>query len=290
MQVIRSEVLGFCSGVRRAVAAAVRALSDAEASCTGKKVYSLGPLIHNSVALARLEERGLKILSENEISSLDESCVVLIRAHGVSPALLNRIKKSGASVQDATCPRVALSQKRAAIAAEAGKTVILCGDAGHAEVKAIEGSAGEKFILVQNAPDAERLFEGGISGSALLLSQTTFSPDEFAKIADIAQRACIKGHGTLEIFDSICPATQNQQKALASLAESVDAILVVGGKKSANSRRLFERARKMKEAYFVETAADLPDDFGGNKIIGITAGSSTPDFVIDDVESAVKKL
>ncbi len=266
-----------------------------------KKIYSLGPLIHNQIALEKLKEKGLEILSESQIDSLDNDCVVIVRAHGVSPCVLERIKAHGARIVDATCPRVALSQRRAAEFAAKGMFVILAGDAGHAEVKAVEGSAlcsaetvckpetcAGPFLLVQNADEARALdVLPQMQENAVLLSQTTFSPKEFEKISEILSKK-ISG---LKVFETICPATGERQKALADLAQKVDAIVVVGGKKSANSLRLFELAKSLCAAsYFVEGADDLPKDFGAASTVGLTAGASSPDFVIDAVESRLRAM
>ncbi|MBO4547490.1 MAG: hypothetical protein J5700_07945, partial [Treponema sp.] len=141
MKTIRSEVLGFCSGVSRAIKSALDALGAEGGAQKPKKIYSLGPLIHNQIALDQLAQKGLKILSEDQIDQLDQDSLVIVRAHGVSPLVLDKIKAKGAQIVDATCPRVALSQRRAAEFSKKGTFVILTGDKGHAEVKAVEGSA-----------------------------------------------------------------------------------------------------------------------------------------------------
>lgn len=289
----RSAVMGFCSGVRLAVKAVEDALE--RNSFGEKKIFSLGPLIHNETVLKKFEERGLKILDENQIDSLDENCVVLLRAHGVAPNVLKKIKTTGAVIIDSTCPRVATSLRRAEEFSKKDGCVILAGDAGHGEVRALQGSAeqgGGKFVLVQNAEEAKKFansFESFPCENFVLLSQTTFSPDEFKKIAE-ALREKIPN---LQVLDTICPATQSRQKALRDLAKKSDAIIVVGGKKSANSRRLFELSRALCEkSFFVENAQEAArlleeGDFCGVANVGITAGASTPDFLIEEVERAI---
>lgn len=299
MKVIRSDVLGFCSGVSRAIKSALDALGLEDAAQKPKKIYSLGPLIHNKAALDDLQKKDLKILQENQIDSLDKDSLVIVRAHGVSPFVLEQIKAAGAQIIDATCPRVALSQRRAAEFSAKGMFVILTGDKGHAEVKAVEGSAlfaaqgckpksGGRFILVQSADEAARFDASAeMENNAVLLSQTTFSPEEYKKIASILSDK-IKG---LKVFDTICPATGERQKALAELSKKVDALVVVGGKKSANSERLYELAKSLcANSYFVESAKELPKDFGGAKVVGITAGASSPDFVVDAVERKLQEI
>ncbi len=299
MKIVRSELLGFCSGVSRAIKSAFDALGLEDAAQKPKKIYSLGPLIHNKAALDDLQKKGLKILQENQIDSLDKDSLVIVRAHGVSPFVLEQIKAAGAQIIDATCPRVALSQRRAAEFSAKGMFVILTGDKGHAEVKAVEGSAlfaaqgckpksGGRFILVQSADEAARFDASAeMENNAVLLSQTTFSPEEYKKIASILSDK-IKG---LKVFDTICPATGERQKALAELSKKVDALVVVGGKKSANSERLYELAKSLcANSYFVESAEELPKDFGGAKVVGITAGASSPDFVVDAVERKLQEI
>lgn len=292
---VRSAVMGFCSGVRLAVKAAEDALE--RNSFGEKKIFSLGPLIHNETVLKNFEERGLKILDENQIDSLDENCVVLLRAHGIAPNVLKKIKATGAEVIDSTCPRVATSLRRAEEFSKKGCCVILAGDAGHGEVRALQGSAeqgGGKFVLVQNAAEAEKIansFENFSCENSVLLSQTTFSPDEFKKIAE-ALREKIPN---LQVLDTICPATQSRQKALRDLTKKSDAIIVVGGKKSANTRRLFELARALCEkSFFVENAQEAArllqkGSLCGAATVGITAGASTPDFLIEEVERAIRR-
>jgi 4-hydroxy-3-methylbut-2-enyl diphosphate reductase len=299
MKIVRSELLGFCSGVSRAIKSALDALGLEDAAQKPKKIYSLGPLIHNKAALDDLQKKGLKILQENQIDSLDKDSLVIVRAHGISPFVLEQIKAAGAQIIDATCPRVALSQRRAAEFSAKGMFVILTGDKGHAEVKAVEGSAlfaaqgckpksGGRFILVQSADEAARFDASAeMENNAVLLSQTTFSPEEYKKVASILTDK-IEG---LKVFDTICPATGERQKALAELSKKVDALVVVGGKKSANSERLYELAKSLcANSYFVESAEELPKDLGGAKVVGITAGASSPDFVVDAVERKLQEI
>ena len=308
MEIVRSELLGFCSGVSRAIKSALDALGVEGGGQKPKKIYSLGPLIHNQIALDQLSQKGLKILKEDQIDSLDKDCLVIVRAHGVSPLVLDAIKAKGAKIVDATCPRVALSQRRAAEFSQKGMFVVLTGDKGHAEVKAVEGSAlysaeidckaepeiackaktSGRFVLVQNVAEAQALAVlPEMKNNTVLLSQTTFSPEEYKKISEILS-AKIEG---LKVFDTICPATGERQKALAELSKKVDALVVVGGKKSANSERLYELAKSLcPAAYFVESADELPKDFGEAKVIGLTAGASSPDYVIDAVEARIQAM
>ncbi len=293
MKIIRAKILGFCAGVRRAVLAADKALSEN----TGAQVYTLGPLIHNPVALRKLSERNLKILSENELSDLKKGDTVIIRAHGVPPELEDEIRNRGANVINATCPLVTKSQKTAAEYAKSGHVIFFAGDKNHGEVVGIEGyarmaaqKAGKvlNFILVKDVEEIKCALkelsdkkEGVDSSKIVLLSQTTFS----IKMFDMLQEEVKKSFPEAKIISSICPATHERQDALTELCSKVDGVIVIGGKTSANTNRLFKTAEKLcKKAALIETPDEIPEDFFELSTVGITAGASTPDDTIDAVE------
>jgi 4-hydroxy-3-methylbut-2-en-1-yl diphosphate reductase len=281
MIVVRAEVLGYCMGVRRAVEAA----SDALAKNTGKKVYTLGPLIHNQTALTALSEKGLCILNEDDAGRAEKDCIVIIRAHGVPPSVTDTLKKHNCTVIDATCPRVKASQKIAAEYAEREYTVILAGDSNHGEVTGIAGYAGSRFILVQNRQDAAalRLPE---DTDAVLLSQTTFSPVEFEVIADILKNKW----PSIKVMATICPATKERQEALKKMCPLVDGVLVIGGRNSANTKRLLFTAQNLcGNADLIETAEEIPGKYFLMSRVGITAGASTPDEVVNKVEKVLQE-
>src|SRR5574344_2953839 len=307
MKVIRADILGFCTGVQKAVDAAEKALGEAaeKASCydvshlnsdgnTERRVFTLGPLIHNPVALKSLSDRGLKVLSPEQVKSLTKNDTVLIRAHGVPPEVQQSIEQTGCTVVNATCPRVTVSQQRAADLASRGYTVILAGDKNHGEVTGIAGYAekaldlsksGGRFILVQNRHEAEDLFLSAEGTRAVLLSQTTFSPEEFAAISEIIQKKV----PATEIFNTICPATRQRQDALAKLCTQVDGVIVIGGRNSANTNRLFATAQKLcSRAVLIEKPSEIPDDFFDLEKVGLTAGASTPESVIAAVEERLR--
>jgi len=278
MKIIRASVLGFCFGVRRAVELAEKALSENP----GKKVYSLGPLIHNENALRVLENKGLSIVQEDEIAELEEGSVVIIRAHGVAPSVTDALEKRGCQIIDATCPRVKASQKMVERYSSQNDYVVLTGDRNHGEVIGIAGYAGENFSQLQDFEEA-KTFEIAASEekNVILLSQTTYSPKEFEKIENLFKS---KFHN-LAVMNTICPATNERQQALIELCSEVDGVLVVGGKNSANTKRLYQTAAaNSKLAAHIQSAADIPQDFFTLKTIGITAGASTPDEIIEEVE------
>lgn len=279
MQVIRAEPLGWCMGVRRAVQKAREALEGAQ----GGRVFSLGPLIHNKTALDSLAASGLEVLREDEIDKIRAEDIVVVRAHGAAPALKAALEARGCAVVDATCPRVAANQKIAARCAKRGRAVIFAGDRNHAEAVCMAGFAGKNFTLVQNAREAEAL---KITGPAALLSQTTFSPREFAAIALVLRAKC----GGLEVTDTICPATKERLDSLEKSRGKAEGVLVIGGRDSANTKRLFLAAReRFPKAALIESEREIPADFFGMEGVCITSGASAPDETIDEIEKALSR-
>ena len=291
MNILRAKVLGYCMGVRRAMETAEECLSK----YNDKKVFTFGPLIHNKEALLPLEKKGLGIIEEKDIESIDEKNppVVIIRAHGISPFVLEKLQKKNCLIVDATCPLVVANQKKAASYAKEGYQVILAGDKNHGEVVGIAGFAeyektGSCF-LVENEADAIRLVanlsENQRNGKLIFLCQTTFSSKEFDKIATVLQNA----KPDTVILKTICNATNQRQEALLDLCKQVDGVIVVGGKNSANTQRLYLSAKtNCKNACHIENASEIPELFFKLEKIGITAGASTPDEVIEDVEKALE--
>src|SRR5574344_979340 len=276
MKVIRAEVIGYCEGVRRAVEAAEHAL-ETYRDCS---VYTLGPLIHNQTALDALGKKGLRVLAEKDIASAENGSVVIIRAHGVPPETVRLLEERGCTVINATCTRVTASQNIAAAYAQKGYSVILAGDSNHGEVTGIAGYAGPRFMLVQDRVEAESIHIDR-DEKAVLLSQTTFSPAEFDAISAVL----CKKNKTTTVMNTICPATRERQDALKKLCPLTDGVLVIGGRNSANTKRLLLTAQQLcVKAALIETAEEIPEVFFTFDTVGLTAGASTPDSVIDDVE------
>lgn len=301
-EIIRAEVLGYCMGVRRAVEVAEQSITDYK----DRKVFTFGPLIHNKTALESLENRGVGILKEHSIDDLnsDNPPVVIIRAHGVPPVIIKKLEDKNCTVIDATCPLVLANEKKAALWAERGYTIIIAGDKNHGEVAAVAGWAehgaeiladecikhglhknidtkAQVCVLVGSVEDAACICE---IEKAVLISQTTISKKEYKAIAEELS----KHVKDLTVLETICPATKERQDALTRLCEQCDGILVVGGKNSANTQRLYMAAKeKCKVAAHIETADEIPQEFFALAKVGITAGSSTPDDVIDSVETAL---
>lgn len=278
MKVIRADVIGWCFGVRRAISLTLSALQKT------KPVYSLGALIHNQTALDALSGRGLVVLPDDGADDAPTGSTVVIRAHGVPPDIIDALLDRNCTIVDATCPRVRASQKLAAKYAKHGRTVIFAGDRNHAEAVSVGSYVkreGAPFILVQSAEEARSIDYGT---RAVLLAQTTFNEEEFRDIADILK----KKFSSLVVKSTICPATKARQEALEELCSEVDGVLVVGGRTSANTKRLLDTAQRLcAKATLVENSDDIPTEYFSLGTVGITAGASTPDDVIDEVEGAL---
>lgn len=288
-EVIRASVLGFCMGVRRAVDMAEKSLAENP----GARIYSYGPLIHNRSALESLEKRGLHCInSDEELESVKASAgmaekppVIIIRAHGIPPEKRLSIAESGCSLVDATCPRVLANQKKAASYAREGYTVILAGDRNHGELAALEGCVrfeGAECILAADRNDAEKIEL--VAEKAVLIGQTTISRSEYEAIASVLSRKL----PSLKVIDTMCPATTERQQALAELCGQVDGVIIVGGRNSANTIRLFMAAKEnCPNAVHIENASEIPEAFFSLGKVGIAAGASTPDGIIEAVEKAL---
>jgi 4-hydroxy-3-methylbut-2-enyl diphosphate reductase len=287
-KVIPSPVLGFCGGVRRAMDMAYKALED----YPGQPIYTHGPLIHNPAALSALERRGIRVL-DAPINGRPRDLTgasVIIRAHGVGPKEVAELETAGARVLDATCPRVRSAQRTAAEYAARGFGVIIAGDPGHAEVTGLVGWATQQgteaasaghVVVVRNRGEAARAPLPGPSW--VLLGQSTINPAEYAAIAETL-RARLP---SLVVKDTLCPEVGKREEAVRALGAALNGrggILVVGGRNSANTARLYEIARSVAaDAVLVETAEEVPPRFFAMETVGISAGASTPDEMIEAV-------
>lgn len=280
MEIIRAEVLGFCMGVRRAVELA---LSEGEQSSAS--VYTYGPLIHNKTVLTALKNLGVEVLEKCE--PCHEGSVIIIRAHGISPAEENNLHKMGMRIVDATCPKVKKNQLKIEELSRAGYYLFLAGDADHAEIEGILGYAeASPFVVVTtNAADAEKaaatLYETNPDAKTALLGQTTISEKEYSLIGEAVRNY----FPDVEIINSICDATKERQNALRRLLEQVEAVIIAGSKDSANTGRLLAIAQESgKPCVLVENCSQIPAYFQHYKTVGLSAGASTPDSLIVDIE------
>ena len=279
MNVVRAKHAGFCFGVRRAIEAAERVARDGG----GAPVRTDGPLIHNAREVARLAALGVTACSDP--ASLPRGATLLVRAHGIPPARRAWLDSLGLRVIDETCPNVTRIQRAGAAAAAEGRAVLILGDAGHAEVVGLLGCAGPRATVVDGPAAVAALPDPG--APVALVSQSTQSDALFRGTAEAVRR---RWPDAL-VENTICAATRDRQGDLDDLAARCDAIVVVGSPESANTQRLFRLASARRPAFVVDSAEQLrPADFAGLRTVGLTAGASTPDDLVAEVEAALASI
>lgn len=273
MEVVLAEYLGFCYGVKRAIKIA-KLHADGE-TCT------LGPIIHNPQMVERLKAEGV-----GTIESLDEMSAgtVIIRSHGVGPQIYREIQAKGLKIVDATCPHVKKAQLSAKELAESGYSVVIIGEKNHPEVKSILEWTGGVATILETEAEAENFAQCKKLG---VVSQTTVAETHFQKIA----ARLLSKSKDIRILRTICTATEQRQSAAMDLAAKVDVMLVVGGRNSANTTKLAKLCAEKCRTYHIETATEIsPEWFVQSKKVGITAGASTPDWIIREVQVKCQKM
>ncbi len=279
MEVRLADSLGFCFGVQRAVDTVYEKLSE------GKKLYTLGPIIHNEDVVKDLEEKGVEIIeTEDDIRNLTEGTII-IRAHGIPQKTEELIKDRGLEMIDATCPFVKRIHKTVQKESEDGAEIIIVGNAGHPEVLGIVGWCKGKATVIETEEEAEK-FMSDTGKRICIVSQTTFQSKKFQHIVEIIQK---KGYNVI-VVNTICNATHERQKAAEELASEADAMIVIGGRNSSNTKKLFEICRnKCVNTYFIQTLDDLHLELPKSvRLVGITAGASTPNKIIEEVQNYVR--
>ena len=275
MEVILAESLGFCYGVKRAIKLARENAASDGTACT------LGPIIHNPQMVSRLEAEGV-----GTVNSLDEMTkgTIIIRSHGVGPQIYDEAEQTGLSLVDATCPHVKKAQIAANELAQDGCRVVIVGEKCHPEVRSIFEWSGHSAIVVETEAEAEAVTPCGKLG---IVAQTTFSGERFKQIV----LRLMDKSSDVRIVRTICTATDQRQAAAMELAAQVGVMLVIGGKNSANTTRLAQLCAEKCKTYHIETAAELQDEwFDKIEKIGITAGASTPDWIIKEVYKKCQKI
>jgi len=272
-----AEGSGVCFGVRRALRLAETALAR------GRVVYCLGPLIHNPQEMERLAGKGFHV-----IESLDEASgggTLLIRSHGLQPSVVDAARERGLAIIDATCPLVRRVQTLAVELQKAGYQVIVAGDAPHPEVRAIQGHVPAAAVV----NDAEAVRRLDLAGRVALVAQTTFSPQAFRDVAAALRERDLE---EVRVEDTICAATVERQQGAADLAGHVDVMIVIGGRNSANTNRLAELcAASGVPTYHVEVGDEVtPAMLRDRPRVGVAAGASTPQWIIDAVCERIKAL
>ena len=278
MEVITAKTAGFCFGVERAVKTVYEELDK------GKKVYTFGPIVHNQNVIDDLSARGVSVIDADTFAkAIDET--IVIRAHGVSEKIVQSLENKGLNIVDATCPFVKRIHKLAREASEEGRTLVVIGDPDHPEVKGILGWAGDDAKVVKNIEDVHGL---GLKFDTKLtvVSQTTFNAGKFKEI--IAQ--ITKLYYDVTWFNTVCNATKERQEEAMKIASVVDVMIVIGDEVSSNTRKLVEICNeRCNRTIFIRTVKDLErHNLHGAQIVGITAGASTPNYIIEEVQNHVR--
>ena len=278
MEVRLAKSAGFCFGVKRAVE---QVYNQAE---NGKAIYTYGPIIHNEEVVKDLEQKGVSVIDDDSLSSVKEGTVI-IRSHGVEKAVCDRIQEMGLECVDATCPFVKRIHRVVEKESAAGKQIIIIGSANHPEVIGIMGWSSTPAIVIETEEEAEK-FTLEEEKDICVVSQTTFNYIKFNKIVE---KLLKKGYN-VGVVNTICNATEERQTEAREIAREADVMIVIGGKHSSNTRKLYEIcAKECEHTYFIQTLADLklelPESVG---LVGITAGASTPNNIIEEVQNYVR--
>ncbi len=274
MNIKIAENAGFCYGVMRAIKMADDAIKH------HRKIYSLGPIIHNPQVVEEYEKKGLRVLETLK----DINAPILIRSHGVPPEIYQQMREKSIKFIDATCPFVKEAQDYAKELYSEHYTVVIFGDENHPEVKAHLGYADYKAYIINSVEEAKNIIADKIG----IISQTTQSIERFAAVvAELSKNA-----KELKVYNTICDATEKRQKSAMQLAKKSDLMVVIGGRNSANTRKLYEICKQFcPMVYHIETESEISKDwFRGIKNVGITAGASTPSYMIDRVYRVIENI
>lgn len=273
MEVIKTEHSGFCFGVKRAIDMVLRELERTKA-----RIYTIGPIIHNPQMVKMLEEKG--VIPIDNVFDVEEG-VVVFRTHGIKKEEEDYIREKNLKTLDATCPFVKRVRKHAVHLESNGYSVVIVGDRNHPEVKSVLSYLDNGGMVLQKSTHVQAKKIG-------VVSQTTLDGDTFTGVV----KGLIEGAEEIRVYNTICESTQVRQKEAAILSSIVDVMLIVGGKNSSNTTKLYNLVKKIQpRTYHIETEADLTVEwFSGAQKVGITGGASTPDLIIDLVERRVKNF
>jgi 4-hydroxy-3-methylbut-2-enyl diphosphate reductase len=267
----------FCFGVQRAVKMAVSALEE-----NSTPVFTLGPIIHNPQEVKRLQAKGITM-----VDSLEEieSGTVIIRSHGAPKGIIDAAEAKGLKIIDATCPLVNRLKERVRDLAQWGYTVVIVGEADHPEVMAVRSYAPDSCLVTK---DPEEIQSDRLSKKVGIVAQTTQSLENLQSVAS----RCIAICREVRTYNTICEATQKRGIEALALAEEVDVMVVVGGKNSGNTKRLAEALKRSGTVTFhIESAQEIPEiPLTAGSRVGVTAGASTPTWIIEEVVETLKKM
>ncbi len=278
MKVELAETAGFCPGVKRAVETVYEQVRLHQ----GKKIYTYGPIIHNEGVIRDLAGQGVEIIhSKEELRKLEEG-IVIIRSHGVAREIYEQIDAQGLDCVDATCPFVKKIHRIVEEESRKGSYIVIIGSSVHPEVEGTRGWAGRQVSVVQTAEDAQRFELEDEAQKVCIVAQTTFNYNKFKDLVEIIHK---KGYDII-VLNTICNATKVRQEEARRIAGRVDAMVVIGDRRSSNTQKLFEICKnECLNTYYIQTLDDLDmNQLRSVETVGITAGASTPNNIIEEVQ------
>ena len=281
MKVLLAKTAGFCFGVKRAVDTVYQQVEENK-DC---KIYTFGPIIHNDEVIKDMQAKGVTVLEGEEDLPKAKNGIVIIRSHGVPKRICDRMDELGIQYVDATCPFVKKIHKIAMEKAEEGAFLVVIGNPVHPEVEGIMGWAGEDAAVISTAEEAEHLTVPE-DRKICVVAQTTFNYNKFKELVEIIS----KRRYDISVLNTICSATKERQTETARIADRVDAIIVIGDKRSSNTQKLFEICKNAcNNTYYIQTLDDLNvNQLRSVETVGITAGASTPNNIIEEVQNYVR--
>lgn len=299
MEVRLAKTAGFCFGVKRAVNTVYEQARERQERISGgekdvPEIYTLGPVIHNEEVVKDLEKKGVRVLrSEKELDQLEKGTVI-IRSHGVEKRIYDKLEEKGIPYIDTTCPFVKKIHNIVKKESDAGNYIIIIGNKEHPEVQGIKGWAKDRVSVIESEEEARNFIletDGKNkcqNGKICIVSQTTFNYNKFKYLVEILS----KTRYDISVLNTICNATKERQEEAAHIAEEVDAMIVIGDKHSSNTQKLFEICEKAcKNTYYIQTLDDLNVNqlqLKSVEAVGITAGASTPNNIIEEVQNNVR--
>ena len=282
MNVELAKTAGFCFGVKRAVDTVYQQIEQYR----GEKIFTYGPIIHNEEVIKDLRSHGVEVLNDEEELKTADADVVVIRSHGVAKYIYDILEERGITCVDATCPFVKKIHKIVAEKSAEGSYIVIVGNGEHPEVQGIRGWAGEQVTVVQTPEDAERFELPDKDQKVCIVAQTTFNYNKFKELVEIIS----KKRYDIVVLNTICNATKERQTEARQIAARVDAMVVIGDKRSSNTQKLFEICKEESlNTYYIQTLDDLDiNQLRSVESVGITAGASTPNKIIEEVQNNVR--
>ena len=282
MNVELAKTAGFCFGVKRAVDTVYKQIEKHQS----EKIFTYGPIIHNEEVIKDLRSHGVEVLNDEEELKTVDADVVVIRSHGVAKYIYDIMDERGITCVDATCPFVKKIHKIVAEESAKGSDIVIIGNGEHPEVEGIRGWAGEQVTVIQTPEDAERFELPEKEQKVCIVAQTTFNYNKFKELVEIIS----KKRYDIVVLNTICNATKERQTEARQIAARVDAMVVIGDKRSSNTQKLFEICKEeCLNTYYIQTLDDLDiNQLRSVESVGITAGASTPNKIIEEVQNNVR--